>query len=122
MGFITLIFSVILQLILSSVYLILGILFISDLINLILFAIRKKPFYHDIIYLRSVVVDHHIIRDAYGVINLIDDNSYIIKYKDEDDKVVTVKISKERMKKLIELNRISYRFKIFRPHIYFKLV
>jgi hypothetical protein len=120
MEFITLMFSVILQLILSSVYLIFGILFISDLINLILFAIRKKPFYHDIIYLRSVVVDHHIIRDAYGVINLIDDSSYTIKYK--DDKVVTVKISKERMKKLIELNRISYRFKIFRPHIYFKLV
>ena len=122
MEFITLIFSVIMKLVLSSVYLVFGILFISDLINLILFAIRKKPFYHDIIYLRSVVVDHHIIRNAYGVINLIDDSGYTINYKDEDGKSDLIKISKERMKKLIEIQKISYRFKIFRPHIYFKLI
>lgn len=122
MEFITLLISVILHLIYFSVCVILSILFISDLISLIIFAIRRKPFYHDIIWMRSVVVDHHIIRRTYGVIYLIDDIGYFINYKDEDGEIKKIKISKERMSKLIELNRINYSFKIFRPHIYFKLV
>jgi hypothetical protein len=122
MEFIILVISVILNLIFYTSSVIFSVLFISDLINLTLFAFRKKPFYHDIIWIRSVVVDHQLIKCAYGVINLIDNGGYTITYKDKSGKFGTIKISKERMIKLIELNRISYRFKIFRPHIYFKLV
>ena len=113
--------SVILSLIFYTSILILSVLFLSDLINLTLFVFRKKPFYHDIIWMRSVVVERYIIKGSYGVINLIDDYGYTIKYK-ENNKISTIKISKERMIKLIELQKVSYRFKIFRPHIYFKLV
>jgi hypothetical protein len=122
MEFIILVISVILNLIFYTSSVIFSVLFISDLINLTLFAFRKKPFYHDIIWIRSVVVDHQLIKCSYGVINLIDNGGYTITYKDKSGKFGTIKISKERMIKLIELNRISYRFKIFRPHIYFKLV
>ena len=122
MEFIILMISVIMNLIFYTSCVIFSVLFISDLINLILFAFRKKPFYHDIIWIRSVVVDHNTIRCAYGVVNLIDKGGYTITYKDRDGKIGVIKITKERMKKLIELQKIYYRFKIFRPHIYFKLV
>ena len=122
MEFIILMISVIMNLIFYTSCVIFSVLFISDLINLILFAFRKKPFYHDIIWIRSVVVDHNTIRCAYGVVNLIDKGGYTITYKDKDGKIGVIKITKERMKKLIELQKIYYRFNIFRPHIYFKLV
>jgi len=122
MEFIILMISVIMNLIFYTSCVIFSVLFISDLINLILFAFRKKPFYHDIIWIRSIVVNHHVIRGAYGVVNLIDNGGYTITYKDIDGKIDVIKITKERMKKLIELQKIYYRFKIFRPHIYFKLV
>jgi|LakMenE01Jun11ns_1017448.scaffolds.fasta_scaffold9331763_2 hypothetical protein len=122
MEFIILMISVIMNLIFYTSCVIFSVLFISDLINLILFAFRKKPFYHDIIWIRSIVVDHQVIKCAYGVVNLIDNNGYTITYKDKDSKIGVIRITKERMIKLIELQKIYYRFKIFRPHIYFKLV
>ena len=122
MEFIILMISLIMNLIFYTSCVIFSVLFISDLINLILFAFRKKPFYHDIIWIRSIVVDHQVIKCAYGVVNLIDKGGYTITYKDKDGKIGVIKITKERMKKLIELQKIYYRFKIFRPHIYFKLV
>ena len=121
MEFIPLMISMIFYAFVFLTCVILGVLFISDIFNLILFSLRKKPFYHDIIWMRSVVVDHHVIRNCYGVINLIDDHGYTIKYK-EFDEILTIKISKERMKRLIELQKASYRFKIFRPRVYFKLI
>lgn len=121
MKFISLMISMIFYTIIFLSCVVFGVLFISDLFNLTLFAFRKQPFYHDIIWMRSVVVDHHTIKGSYGVINLIDDYGYTIKYK-EGNGIFIIKISKERMKKLIELQKVSYRFKIFRPHIYFKLV
>jgi hypothetical protein len=55
------------------------------------------------------------------VVNVVSEQGFIIKYRNSDGNFGVVNISNEKMRKLIELKKIDIRFKITRPHIYFKL-
>ena len=101
-------------------YMMFSILLISDIISSILFIFRKKPLFHDVIWFRSIV-DNGIVIRGYGVVNQVSEQGFIIKYRNSDGSFGVVNISNEKMRKLIELKKIDIRFKISRPHIYFKL-
>jgi len=73
------------------------------------------------IWIRSIVINHAVVRDTYGVICNVDDSGFLISYKDEDNTICEILISKERMKKLIEIRKINYAFKLFKLRKYINL-
>jgi hypothetical protein len=120
MEFISMILLLIFSISVFMVYMLFSILLLSDIFNSILFVIRKRPGYHDVIWFRSIVGDGIVIR-GYGVVNVVNSDGFIIKYKNSDGSFGVVTISHERMYKLIKLQKVYFRLKIIRPHIYFKL-
>ena len=120
MEFISMLLSILFFISFFMIYMLFGILLLSDIINSILFVIRKRPGHHDVIWFRSIVDNGTIIK-GYGLVNAVNKDEFIINYRNSDGIFGTINISHERMCKLIKLHKVYFRFKVVRPHIYFKL-
>ena len=101
-------------------YMLFSILLLSDIFNCILFLVRKRPGYHDVVWFRSIVDNGTVIR-GYGLVNAVNKDGFVINYKNSDGTFGTTKISYEKMSNFIKLKKVYFRLKVFRPHVYFKL-